>query len=142
MMTLNCKEVAALLVLFILCNVSAAQDARAIWSGVYSSEQANRGEAVYTEACIACHGQDLGGNSNSPGLKGMGFMFLWEGKTLGEFFEKIRSEMPTDRPAQLPMQNYADVVAYILQENEFPAGSVELPIDVGVLNSISIVAKP
>ena len=116
-----------------------AQDAATDWDGVYSAEQATSGEPVYTQACIACHGQDLGGNSNSPGLTGMGFMFLWEGRNLGEFFEKIRSEMPTDRPGQLPVQDYLDVVAYILQKNAFPAGSVELPIDPDELARISII---
>jgi len=122
--------------------VSFAQDDAGIWSGVYSSAQAERGATVYTEACIACHGQDLGGNSNSPGLVGMGFMFLWEGRTLGSFFEKIKAEMPTDRPGQLPEQHYLDVVAYILEKNGFPAGNEELPADLDFLNALSIVPKP
>jgi len=47
--------------------------------------------------------------------------------------------MPTDRPGQLPAQDYLDVVAYILQKNAFPAGSVELPIDPDELARISII---
>ena len=141
-MTPTSKKFASIIALSLLGGVSLAQAASPIWDGTYSSEQASRGEAVYSEACLACHGQDLGGNSNSPGLKGMGFMFLWEGRTVGEFFEKIRSEMPTDRPAQLPVQNYLDVVAYILQENGFPAAATELTNDVDALNAISIVPKP
>ena len=123
-------------------SVSSGQENTEIWEGVYTAEQAARGETVYTETCIACHGQDLGGNSNSPGLIGMGFMFLWEGRTLGAFFEKIQSEMPTDRPGQLPKQDYLDVIAYILQKNSFPEGSGELPSSAEALGSISIVSKP
>jgi len=121
--------------------VSSGQENTAIWEGVYTAEQAARGETVYTEACIACHGQDLGGNSNSPGLIGMGFMFLWEGRTLGAFVEKIKAEMPTDRPGQLPAQDYLDVVSYILNKNAFPEGSEELPSSAEALDSISIVSK-
>ena len=129
-------------VIALVTGVSSGQENAVIWGGVYTAEQAARGETVYTETCIACHGQDLGGNSNSPGLVGMGFMFLWEGRTLGAFYGKIRSEMPTDRPGQLPAQDYLDVVAYILQKNAFPEGSEELPSSVETLDSISIVSKP
>ncbi len=128
-------------VLALVMSVSSGQENPAIWKGVYTTEQAARGEAVYTASCIACHGQDLGGNSNSPGLIGMGFMFLWEGRTLGAFFEKMQSEMPTDRPGQLPTQDYLDVVAYILQKNAFPEGNEELPSSAEALDSISIVSK-
>lgn len=113
-----------------------------VWDGIYTGEQATRGEVVYEDTCIACHGQDLGGNSNSPGLVGMGFMFLWEGRTLGAFFEKIREDMPTDRPGQLPAQDYLDVVAYIMQANSFPVGDNELPRDIEALNGIAIAPKP
>ena len=131
-----------LLVVFLsLASIGVAQDAPSIWDGIFSAEQANRGEAVYTEACIACHGQDLGGNSNAPGLVGMGFMFLWEGRTVGEFFEKIRSEMPTDRPGQLSIQSYLDVVSYILRKNAFPAGDAILPSDAAILDAITIASE-
>lgn len=141
-MTSTSWKTASLLILTLSCGVSLAQEAASVWSGVYSAEQASRGEAVYTETCLACHGQDLGGNSNSPALKGMSFMFLWEGRTLGEFFEKIRSEMPTDRPGQLSAADYLSVVAYILQQNAFPAGAEELPSPGDALNAIAIDAKP
>ncbi|MDA1289587.1 MAG: cytochrome c [Proteobacteria bacterium] len=121
--------------------MSYAQDSDLIWDGVYSIDQASRGETVYSETCVSCHGQDLGGNSNSPGLVGMGFMFLWEGRTLGEFFEKIRSDMPTDRPGQLTQQNYLDVLAYILLKNAFPSRTEELSANLNILNGITISSK-
>ena len=124
-----------------LQSISTAQT-KTIWAGVYSSEQAARGEIIYNTACIACHGKDLGGNSNSPGLAGMGFMFLWEGRTLGTFFEKIQENMPTDRPGKLPAQDYVDVVSYIMQANAFPNGDNELPKDLDALNDIAITARP
>ena len=128
-------------VLFSVASIGNTQDTASIWDGIYSAEQAGRGEAVYTETCIACHGQDLGGNSNAPGLTGMGFMFLWDGRSVGELLEKIRSAMATDRPGQLPQQDYLDVVAYILQKNTFPAGAAELPTALDALNAIGIMAQ-
>jgi mono/diheme cytochrome c family protein len=124
-----------------LSAVGHAQDSGLIWDGVYSIDQSSRGETVYSETCVSCHGQDLGGNSNSPGLVGMGFMFLWEGRSLGEFFEKIRSDMPTDRPGQLTQQNYLDVLAYILLKNAFPSRTEELSANLDILNEITISSK-
>ena len=126
----------------LVTSVGSGQENISIWNGVYTAEQAARGETVYTEACIACHGQDLGGNSNSPGLIGMGFMFIWEGRTLGALLEKIQTEMPTDRPGQLPKQDYLDVVAYILQKNSFTHGDDELPTNDESLNGLLIVPRP
>jgi len=135
------KILTSIAVALSLSAVSYAQDAGLIWDGVYSIDQASRGETVYSETCVSCHGQDLGGNSNSPGLVGMGFMFLWEGRTLGEFFEKIRSDMPTDRPGQLTQQNYLDVLAYILLKNAFPSRTEELSSNLEILNEITISSK-
>ena len=135
------KILTSIAVALSLSAVSYAQDSSLLWDGVYSIDQASRGETVYKETCVSCHGQDLGGNSNSPGLVGMGFMFLWEGKTLGEFFEKIRSDMPTDRPGQLTQQNYLDVLAYILLKNAFPSRTEELSANLDILNEITISSK-
>jgi len=135
------KILTSIAVALSLSAVSYAQDSSLIWDGVYSIDQASRGETVYKETCVSCHGQDLGGNSNSPGLVGMGFMFLWEGRTLGEFFEKIRSDMPTDRPGQLTQQNYLDVLAYILLKNAFPSRTEELSSNLDILNEITISSK-
>jgi|TARA_B110000444_G_C18763103_1_gene558599 cytochrome c len=135
------KILTSIAVALSLSAVSYAQDSSLIWDGVYSIDQASRGETVYKETCVSCHGQDLGGNSNSPGLVGMGFMFLWEGKTLGEFFEKIRSDMPTDRPGQLTQQNYLDVLAYILLQNNFPSRTEELSSNKDILKEITISSK-
>ena len=68
-------------------------------------------------------------------------MFLWEGRTLGEFFEKIRSDMPTDRPGQLTQQNYLDVLAYILLKNAFPSRTEALSANLNILNEITISSK-
>ena len=74
--------VAALFVPWTL-HVNAAES---IWSGSYTEAQAERGAEDYSARCAACHGADLRGDSHAVGLVGMGFMFLWEGKSLGELY--------------------------------------------------------
>ncbi len=119
-----------------------AQSISSIWAGTFTEAQATRGETDYSANCASCHAADLRGNSNTPSLLGMSFMFIWEGRSLGELFIKIRNDMPTDRPGLLSNQSYADIVAFILRTNQFPAGENELVTDTGVLGKIIISAKP
>ena len=113
-----------------------------VWDSVYTAEQAELGAAAYREACATCHGDDLGGGSNSPSLIGVSFQFLWGDKTLHELFEAIRTTMPTDNPASLPRQTYLNIVTYMMQANEFPAGETELEADAEALGNVLITGKP
>jgi hypothetical protein len=65
-------------------------------------------------------------------------MFIWEGKTLGELFHKISTEMPTESPDSLLMQSYASILAFILRSNDFPAGDTGLAASADALASIPI----
>ena len=46
-------------------------------AGVYTAEQATRGEAIYKEQCAACHGDNLEGSGPMPPLAGMDFLTNW-----------------------------------------------------------------
>ena len=109
--------------------------------GIYTQEQASRGAEEYAARCASCHSADLRGNSNSPSLIGLSFMFIWEGRTLGELFVKMSNEMPTDQPGSLSQQSYAAILAFILKSNDFPAGGKELASNSDALESIPISAQ-
>ncbi len=111
-----------------------------VWDGVYTEAQAERGEALYTASCAACHAPDLRGNTTSPSLVGLSFAFLWGERTLGELFGEIQELMPTGRPNSLPAQTYRDILAFILRANSYPAGEKELEAD--SLDHILITEKP
>jgi mono/diheme cytochrome c family protein len=114
---------------------------RTVWDGVYTAEQADRGKALYTQSCAACHKADLRGDGTSPSLVEEGFAFQWNDTSVGELFEQIRKLMPSDRPNSLPPQSYRDIVAFIFQSNKFPAGDQELGADLDALNRIRITEK-
>ena len=119
-----------------------AQDSqRTVWEGVYNKEQAKRGEAAFVVACSNCHGRTLEGADMTPALTGGGFMANWDGLTLGDLFDRIRTSMPADRPGSLSRQDNVDVIAYILQFNQFPPGKEELPRDPLVLKQIVFKAS-
>lgn len=95
--------------------------------GVFSDPQAARGEELYQQQCSACHGSRLQGNPSAP-LTGDTFRSRWEdGKhTLDDLYYIIRSLMPNNAPGSLSKAQYADIVAYILKVNRYPAGESEL----------------
>ncbi len=128
------------LVVLLTVPISLAQD-NPLLNGIYTEAQAARGRQFYTESCASCHANDLRGNSNSPGLIGLSFLFLWEGQSLGELFKKMRDEMPTDRPGALPVSTYLDLTAFLLQSNEYPAADEELTLEV-IDAGITIVSPP
>ena len=76
-------------------------------------------------------------------LAGGDFVDKWAGQTLGDLFERIRTTMPKDKPGSLSRDINADITAYMLNVNEFPAGANELSGDSQVLKQIRIDAiKP
>jgi mono/diheme cytochrome c family protein len=119
----------------------AAEAPRSVWEGVYSAEQSQRGQKTYNEECSRCHAEALTGGENSPELVGADFLARWNGQTAGDLFEKMRTSMPTDSPGRLGRQQYADVLAYILNANKFPPGPKELDRETAALKQIKIEAK-
>ena len=127
-----------LLKLVLLQSIGYAQSSNSTGDGIYTVAQAERGAEQYAARCASCHSADLRGNSNSPSLRGMAFMFIWEGKSVGELYTKMSAEMPTDQPGGLLANNYADILAFILRTNEFPSGNKELSPTEADLNQITI----
>lgn len=108
--------------------------------GLYSTGQAARGAEAYRATCSSCHALDLRGNSNSPGLRGIGFLFIWEGRSLGELYTSIRTTMPQESPNSLTQGQYLDILAYILEQNGYPAGGADLANASGELDTVVISA--
>ena len=63
----------------------------------------------------------------------------WNSQPLVYLWETIMGTMPADNPGSLLFEEYTDVLAYILSENDFPAGNVALDHNQG-MDTINIVA--
>ena len=122
----------------LLAAAQAPASSRTARDGVYSDEQARRGQAVYRDKCASCHGAALAG-ANAPPLAGDAFLGVWGGP-VAELVDKIQHTMPQDDPGKLTRQQSTDVVAYMLQVGKFPAGRAELSADAAVQKPISLVA--
>ena len=112
---------------------------RSVNDGVFTAEQAERGADIYAQHCVECHGTNMRGGPASPGVAGLEFKFLWNGKTVGELYESARTKMPPGKAGLLSDQEYVDVMAAILKGNGFPVGDdSELLADKKLLDEILI----
>ncbi len=109
-----------------------------IHDGVYTNAQARRGDQLYTEHCALCHLPSMTGKEPAPELAGDLFMSKWLGQSVGDLFIRISSTMPVSNPGILTEEQYTDLVALLLQANNFPAGAEELKSDQDYLDGIKI----
>ena len=115
-----------------------AQAAKSINEGVYSEAQAMRGDVLYKEQCATCHGDNLEGSGPMPALAGKDFLASWQGKTVGDLFEKTHTTMPATAPGSLTPAQAADIVSFMLSASKFKAGAMELEPKLEVLQQIKI----
>ena len=108
----------------ILSALSSAAQA-GTWDGVYTDAQAARGEVQFQQHCGRCHGANLAGTFETPPLVGR-FKPYWAGSTLDVLFDYVSTAMPLDHPGSLSRAANADILAFILKANDFPAGAKEL----------------
>ena len=109
--------------------------------GIYTSDQATRGRAAFAESCSSCHLDDLSGTDRAPALAGDAFVAAWEDLSVGDLFDRIQNSMPQDKPGTLTSATTADIVGYVLQANEYPAGKADLATDSKALKMISLKKK-
>ena len=86
--------------------------------GFYSAEQAERGRESFRRTCRECH--------TASEFRGNDFESQWQRQNAWNLFNEISWNMPETAPGSLTDQTYADIVAYILLLNRYPAGGEDL----------------
>jgi mono/diheme cytochrome c family protein len=114
-----------LLPICILILPQAAPQPKTVWSGIYTVEQAARGQQEYIARCSRCHGAELLG-TQSNGLVGKDFMERWREDSVGSLYEFVSNGMPpANRGGGRPLisvPEYLDILSYVFSQNQFPAG--------------------
>ncbi len=124
-------------------HVTLRAQARSVADGVYTDAQAKRGSKLYAEQCASCHGQDMSGVADLfPALAGDPFVTTWQGRSVGELFEKISTTMPALDPGSMKPEQVADVVAHMLSVSKYPTGTTELASNAEALKQVKIDAPP
>jgi mono/diheme cytochrome c family protein len=99
-------------------------------AALYTEQQAEDGKHVFESSCVSCHGEDLQGVSAPPVG---GSTFLNKAKMLdwkvADMRNLVVSSMPANNPGSLSPAQYADVLAYLLAVNCYPAGNKPFPTD-------------
>jgi mono/diheme cytochrome c family protein len=116
--------------------VVGAQGSKAASEGVFTAEQAQRGEMIYKEQCAACHGDNLEGSGPMPPLAGKDFLSNWQDKSLGDLYEKTQTSMPATAPGTLSPQQAADTLAFLLSSGKYPAGAAALE---GKMDALALI---
>jgi mono/diheme cytochrome c family protein len=112
---------------------------RTVWDSVYSDSQAARGDTLYKRSCARCHGATLAGTDSAAELSGKSFLGNWDGLTLDQLYDKIYTSMPPDNPKSVPRGQLADILAYVLSQNHFPAGKQPLSESMDQLKDITLL---
>lgn len=109
-------------------SVALAQHNTAPDSPPFTADQAKQGRDIYTQHCASCHGDKLQGLA-APSLAGKDFLTTAEhnGWTMGNLQTIVTQNMPFNDPASLSDEQYANVIAFVLASNCFPAGSKKFP---------------
>jgi mono/diheme cytochrome c family protein len=126
--------------------VGWAQSARQTASppqATYSQQQATRGKALFAAHCASCHTADPAKpvETDYPmrlPIALSGELFLQKWRTVGDLYSKVSKSMPIDTKvgiAGLKDDEYADIVAFLLQVNGRPAGA-EVPGDIAKMHAI------
>jgi polar amino acid transport system substrate-binding protein len=97
-------------------------------SALYTKTQAEAGARLFASRCVACHGANLQGTA-APSVAGTDF--LTTARKNGWTLEIIRyvvvTDMPFNAPASLSPTAYADVLAFLLASDCYPAGDKPFP---------------
>ena len=129
------RNIPALAILICFATPAPAQEQPV----AFTAAQAERGQTAYRGNCQDCHGAALDdGEFGGPPLKGGYFRGRWGSGNASVLFGMLSGAMPPDRPGQLSPQTYADLLAFILSRNGYPAGDKEFPIDPGAQQQMTL----
>ena len=108
--------------------------------GIYSKAQADGAKAQFEKICAECHPFTVAARKKPKDLP-LGdepFFQQWSGRPLTELVTLIALTMPNDGSAVVSDAEAVDLVAYILQQNGFPAGSNPLTKE----SASAVLARP
>jgi hypothetical protein len=108
-------------------SMHVSEEAMSIFDGVFNADQVRRGRFAYNDHCAMCHGDDLiSADGYAPDLIGSSFASRWLGESVEARRERIQTTMPVGRAGTLEDQMVLDMIAYILNFNDYPQGDGEL----------------
>jgi mono/diheme cytochrome c family protein len=115
----------------------SAQGTKPAAKSDFTANQAAAGAKLYAADCSACHGADMRGPAG-PALIGNAFTSQFTGEAAYDPYSLLSKNMPLGAPGSLKPDEYVAIMAYILQQNKYPAGPA--PLTVAKLKTIKLLA--
>ncbi|SAK44610.1 cytochrome c, class I [Caballeronia hypogeia] len=108
----------------------------------FEQAQIAHGKTLYASSCAKCHGAQLQGVT-APALQGPSFAPAANSHlTVGGIFTYMATNMPADRPGKMKDQDYADIMAFLLNSNGYKAGATKLTADSARASTLPLNAGP
>lgn len=107
---------------------------------LYAPAQALQGRAVFERHCAVCHGHHLEGRVG-PALKGEKFASVKAGFTIGQIFDFLSVDMPAYAPGSLNTRQYVEIMAFLLEQNGYPAGKTTLTAQLASQSAVALVYR-
>jgi PQQ-dependent dehydrogenase (methanol/ethanol family) len=118
--------------------VGSPAEVAALQAPYYSRTQVQHGARAYDEFCASCHGRSLNDGQFGPPLKGTSFERAWAGRSLGALGSFLQQRMPPGAEGSMTLEEYTDLLAYLLSVNGVPAGDNDLPADSNAWNGMAM----
>ena len=115
-----------LLLLLSLVAISPSLHSQQLQQATHTQVQAETGQQVYAEYCAVCHLTDLSGSFEAPALNDVNFKNNWTNRSVSELAALLQRTMPPQSPGSLAEDQYASLIAYILNENGILASQTDL----------------
>ncbi len=107
---------------------------------LFTSAQADGGKIKFLTYCAMCHGPNLLGRSG-PALKGPNFASPKADFHVGDVFGIVANNMPATAPATLAHDDYVQIMAFLLQQNGYPAGDKALTYDDATKSKVKLLYR-
>jgi mono/diheme cytochrome c family protein len=98
--------------------------------GIFTAEQAERGEGLFNTHCVRCH--------SIQEFRGPAWDSIWAGGPLSALYVRIANTMPLDQPGSLGSTEATAITAHILAANGMPSGNNALSGNLQWMTGISL----
>lgn len=123
------------------CGASAGKPRKpAAVPALYTVAQADSGKQKFLANCAQCHGPMLEGRAG-PALKGPNFASPQSKFHVSDIFTIVTKNMPATDPGSLAHDDYVEIMAFLLQQNGYPAGSKTLTFEEARRSKVKLVYR-
>jgi polar amino acid transport system substrate-binding protein len=107
---------------------------------LFTAAQADSGKQKFMDHCQQCHGPTLEGRAG-PALKGPNFASPDAKFHVGDIFTIVSQNMPASEPGTLAHDDYVQIMAFLLQQNGYPAGTTPLTFEAAGKSKVKLLYR-